>query len=230
MGMSVISVLTDVVRSCTAGRGDPWGPVDYSKKSVAPPSTTSLVTPSAQQPVLTTREAAAYFPPSRPLKNLCRVYGLKLGIGSSLGLNPDALLYAICLNESSGGKNDIPRFEPAYAPNGYYFKRSQEVRDKWGKYGDLAAMSWGPWQIMFTTAGELGFSGSPLELWDAEVSIQFVVKLIKDRIIVRLGAKTVEEIGDSYNSGTFKDAVIGQVAEYRSRLRKNYEEALKILV
>lgn len=74
---------------------------------------------------------------------------------------------------------------------------------------------------MFVTAVELGFNGSPLDLWKDEIAIKWVIKLINERIIGR-GAKTLEEIADAYNSGNFRDSIVPE--KYIADLKRHYEE------
>ena len=74
-------------------------------------------------------------------------------------------------------------------------------------YGSDAAASWGPMQIMYVTATELGFNGNPSDLSDPEVCMYWATTLINKRILGR-GARTIEQIADAYNSGSFKDNVI----------------------
>jgi hypothetical protein len=120
-------------------------------------------------------------------------------------LDPARVLAAIAHNESRYGANNVPRHEPAFDAGGRYADRAALE-----KYGREAACSWGPWQVMYVTAKELGYKGAPKELADPEVSLPFAIKLVNERLIERQGAKSLAEIAVGYNSGSIHgDAVKG---------------------
>lgn len=131
------------------------------------------------------------------------------------GLDPTLLLMALSLVESSGGFNNRPRVEPAYLPGGRYCDQAL-----YGQYGDDAAASWGPLQVMYVTARELGFEGSPQELGQPAECVRMAVKLINRRIVGR-GATTLEQIADAYNSGSFKDQIVPQ--DYIRKVKEAYQ-------
>lgn len=118
-----------------------------------------------------------------------------------------ALLQAIAQVESSYGVNNIPRFEPSYYIDGYYYKVSTEVQNYVSKYGKHASCSYSSFQIMFPTACELGYTGTPQDLGKDEIAIQWVIKFINNRIL-RKKPQGLEDIFDAYNSGNFKDKYI----------------------
>jgi hypothetical protein len=128
-------------------------------------------------------------------------------------LNMMALLQALAEIESSYGLNNKSRFEKAYAPGGSLFKRSQLLQDVYNQadVGDRQgiASSWGPWQIMYIVAYEMGYRGRPSELTYPEKVIKYVVKFLNARILKK-NPTLLEAIFDSYNSGNFKDKVIPQ--------------------
>lgn len=121
-------------------------------------------------------------------------------------IDPFKLLWAICGEESSFGQNVKKRYEPIYGPGGKYYNQSLRIQQDYKLYGKDACSSWGPWQIMYPTARELGFKKSPYELHGMEESIPYVIKYINKRAIER-GAKTVTEIADAYNTGTHRDNI-----------------------
>lgn len=131
------------------------------------------------------------------------------------GLDPALLLLALCAVESSGGFNNQRRVEPAYRPGGRYC--DQALYDQ---YGDDAAASWGPLQVMYVTAHELGYQGTPSELGEPSEGVRMAVKLINRRIVGR-GAATLEQIADAYNSGSFRDRIVPQ--EYILKVRQAYD-------
>ncbi len=127
---------------------------------------------------------------------LAHAHDLRVG-GLTPGLDPRCVLAALASNESRYGANNEPRHEPAYDEGGRYADAMALKR-----YGRDAACSWGPWQIMFVTAKELGYEGAPKDLADPETSLPFVIRLINERLIGRQGAKTLKEIATGYNSGS----------------------------
>jgi hypothetical protein len=131
------------------------------------------------------------------------------------GLDPALLLLSLSVVESSGGFNNQRRVEPAYLPGGRYC--NQALYDQ---YGDDAAASWGPLQVMYVTAKELGYPGAPQDLGLPSENIPVAIKLINRRIVGR-GATTLEQIADAYNSG-FKDQIIPQ--EYIRQVKAAYGE------
>jgi len=131
-----------------------------------------------------------------------------------------ALLLALAEVESSGGTNAIPRFERAYSIGGYYYRRASHVRELWKRWGDWASCSYSSWQIMFVTATELGFSGSPQDLRRDPLAIPFVVKYLNVRAFAK-GATTVAQAADAYNSGSFADAMVP--ADYIAKVQAAYD-------
>lgn len=128
------------------------------------------------------------------------------------------LLAAIAVVESTGGRNNYPNFEPYWIPEGEggivensrqtgrHPKSNAVVVDRFAAYGLAAGCSFSSWQILYHTAADLGFVGQPWDLWDDEVAVEWVVKLLNR--ICSQGATTVEEVADAWNSGTFKDTII----------------------
>lgn len=128
------------------------------------------------------------------------------------GLDATQLLWAIAGNESSFGGNISPRHEPGYCYKGHYFSA-----DATKQYGCLAHCSFGPWQIMAPNA--MGFS--PVELVsDLETCGMATVAFLNREILGRQGAQTLDEIGDAYNSGNFRDHNIPEL--YLVSLKANY--------
>lgn len=118
-------------------------------------------------------------------------------------IDPKALLAALLFCESSMGQNTEPRVEPAYLPGGVYFD-NELVQEAYQRYGQAAAASYGPWQILYITALELGFDGTPEELADPATNLEFVIKYLNQRAFKR-GAHTLSQIADVYNSGFHLD-------------------------
>lgn len=131
------------------------------------------------------------------------------------GIDLEALLDAIAEVESSGGRNNWPRVEPAWLPRGAVFTIQGRmivgrgtswnaiVEKRWARWGLASAASWSPWQILYHTAADLGFSDAPHALHDPAIARPFVLERLA--LIVRRGARDVEEIADAWNSGTHRD-------------------------
>lgn len=135
-------------------------------------------------------------------------------------LNPEAILWAIYRCEKYGKGKRVPRYEPAYAPGGKYYKRSEMVREEFAKWGPSAACSYSDFQILYITAVELGWEGPPLALDRNEIAIKVVVDYLNNRVFSK-GAATPEEVADAYNSGTFKDMNVP--TDYMLKFRYFYD-------
>ncbi len=152
----------------------------------------------------------------REIDQVCEELAPKLQF--SFGLDKVSILMALSGVESSFGTNNRPRFEPAYAPNGHYYKRSEKLRALVEKYGEDASCSWGPWQILACVADELGYEGDPKNLSDARVSGPYCVMLLNR--IFNSGAQTMEQVLDAYNTGSFRSGEFPK--EYVSRFWAMY--------
>jgi hypothetical protein len=132
-------------------------------------------------------------------------------------LDKELILAALAEKESSGGRNNCPRFEPAYIPVGERFTiqgrvivgtgrgMSPVARQRWSMWGLASAASYSPWQILYHTAADLGYTGPPWDLWDPKVSRPWATLLLEK--ILSKGATTIEQVADAWNSGNFHDAV-----------------------
>src|SRR5262252_7951217 len=129
-------------------------------------------------------------------------------------VNGTALLLAIADNETSGGtRAAASKHENAYCYSGPYFnKQLAELSREWGC---AAHSSWGPWQIMYITAVEAGYSGDPVALRSADASLPFVIETLNRRVFKRLFFVTLSDIFDAWNSGTARDHIIP--SEYIAR-------------
>jgi len=143
------------------------------------------------------------------------------------GLDSGCILWALYYCEKYDPHNRVPRFEKAYAPGGYYYKKSEDVRKEYEKWGNWAACSFSNFQILFNTARELGYDGPPLALDRDEVAMPFIVLYLNIRIFKK-GATTPEEVADAYNSGTFKDA--NKPEKYMAKFRARYDKCQKVLI
>lgn len=160
------------------------------------------------------------------IAQLCERYGPLLKLPAGDPLDPQLVLWALSGNESSFGANCKPRFEPAYF-SGLYSK-SNIMQDLIAQYGEDAAKSYGPWQVMLINAP--GFS--PTELaQDAERAITATVGFLNRRVFSQMGSHapgtTLEQIGRDFNHGNYWDGYQGRdVEEYVANLQKHYDEPM----
>ncbi len=151
------------------------------------------------------------------------------------GIDGNALLIAIAMVETEGGRNNCPRFEVAYIPKGERFTVQGRViegtgacvnsivLERWQKWGLASAASYGPWQILYHTAADRHYRGCPWGLWSQAGSRPFVVAQL-ERIVCK-GARSIEEVADAWNSGNHFDQIVPHryiakvVAEYKRQLK-----------
>lgn len=147
----------------------------------------------------------------------------------------EAVLAAITCPETSWGLRwKASKSERAYKPGGAYF--INHVPGLYDEYGDAAASSWSAWQILYVAAWEMGFRGDPWRLCDPTVSLEYVVKLLNARCFnewkgaptpeLMKPADTIEEVGDMWNSGTFRDSR-PPLPDYLPKIVPAYERALQ---
>lgn len=138
-------------------------------------------------------------------------------------VNARKLLAALAMVESAGGRNLQPNFEPAFWKEGKYWNAHLAgLAGDWSHHADpvmapfierCVACSWGPWQILYVTAEELGYWGPPWALVSPELSLTWGIRLINKRIIPKLTMNApeqqlVSEIADGYNSGNPRDNLV----------------------
>jgi len=143
--------------------------------------------------------------------------------------NRPALLMALSGNETSFGAENIFSFEFGWSRSSLAFKRSKLMQQGWELWGDLVCGSYSPWQCLWISAVEQGYSvdQSPLELINPNVSLPFVIKILNKNILS--GAKTVEEIGIAWNAGLGNlKTPSADAMKYAKRLRQNYESLYKV--
>ncbi len=174
---------------------------------------------------------------TRELRDLLRLHAPT--VMAPAGINRIALLAALGMIESTGGRRRVFVFEPAYAGRpprkgakpGFYYKRAEHVRKAWRRWGDESAGSRGSFHLLHTTATEMGFglSRPPWELVEDAISMPFVIRLLNRRIFRHGrtgGASSVEHVLDSWNTGTWRDKnvpasyIAKGMAVYRSFIRE----------
>jgi len=154
-------------------------------------------------------------------------------------IEPRALLAALTGNESNWGTDCAPRDEKGYYVGGYYYENPGNgwLRMLVKKYGRCAASSWGPWQIMYPVAYELGYRGGgfahPWGLYEPDQCLHWVVEYLNRRVFrfwpsapkpaLMAPAMTIQQVGDGYNTGNFRDD--HHNPKYESDLAQHYAEA-----
>lgn len=87
------------------------------------------------------------------------------------------LLWALNRQEASGKSHIHARYEPGFYKR--YIRGKAKYAALEARYGGRAvASSYGPWQIMYLTAYEMGYRGKPEDLGKAEVSLPYVLKYL----------------------------------------------------
>ena len=135
-------------------------------------------------------------------------------------LDINAVLWALSGVESSFGKlAHQARFEKSYARGGRYYLQPLD-----SLYGDAAAMSYGPWQVMYCNAHRVtnGFV-SPHELQGMTFAAQIATVMWLDDAVLDRGAKTMREIADAWNTGSHRDSIL-PAPTYLERVEKFYGE------
>ncbi len=162
------------------------------------------------------------------IRSMCHSMGHQI----NTDLNGAILLMAIAVIETSGGVNNYPNFEPYWIPDGTAFTIEGKIQkgrhpldnlivsERYAKHGMAAGCSYSAWQILYHTAADMGFDGKPWELWDNMVAITWVIKRLNK--VAKLGASTVEQFADAWNSGSFKDKIVPE--RYIKELSEAYYE------
>lgn len=135
------------------------------------------------------------------LENICRFHVPELKL--SKDHNALAFLVSIAGVESSFGRNSGPRFELGYSRSSLAFKRSKLLMAGHEDFGDLAAMSYGPFQILWVVAAELNYMGHPCDLHHAVVSTPWVIRKMNQHI--SHGDDTPERLALCWNQGNSKN-------------------------
>lgn len=129
------------------------------------------------------------------LATLCRQFG-KMFTMLPDGIDGAQLLWALAGKESSFGVESNPRHEQGYCYGHEYFDK-----DRTRLWGCLAHCSYGPWQVMYAN---FNIAVSPLEIM-APNGVNLIagatVQFLQSFVMKQRGAKTLEEIGEVYNSG-----------------------------
>jgi hypothetical protein len=135
------------------------------------------------------------------------------------GIDGKRLIYALAMNESSGGKNCNPRHEMGYCTGVY--SKNPIIINLTAKFGHMAHCSYGPWQIMLDNCPP-GYT--PDQMRDpAECARGTAAYVIKSNQAHR--PKSVAEWGQFWNGGHV-GASNPDVNAYVVQLQKYYDNAL----
>lgn len=148
------------------------------------------------------------------------------------GVDPVQLLIALALSESSLGDNCGPRFEPSWYTGGELAKNPFQ-KSLIAMYDRGAAMSYGPWQVMFYNLSALYPSVTP-ETYntDFETVSKMSITFLANQI-TKWKPASIEAIGWLWNGGNltapFVRALPAGVVNYGRQLHMHYDEALVFL-
>jgi hypothetical protein len=148
----------------------------------------------------------------------------------------ERLLGALAVVESAGGRNWQPNFEPAFWRDGRYWNAHlAELQNRWGQGADpemrpwcekAVACSWGPWQVLYVVAEELGYDGPPWGLTAPAVCLEYAIRLINRRIAPKVLADTphgiVVQVAGRYNAGGNWQSPVA--AAYIKKVLRWYDE------
>src|SRR5579863_4334734 len=166
----------------------------------------------------------------------CSKYGPQLNVdgieylrpdGSVLSVSGAALMLAIAAVETGGGQVDYaghdcgPRHEPAYDVDGHFYKTSTSLQNLISGYGSAAAMSYGPWQMMFDNF--VDSRSSPEELLvNLDLCASEFVNFF-NHYVLHYHPTSVEEVGEIWNAGH-----ITSDPAYTDKLMDAYSVALSL--
>lgn len=150
------------------------------------------------------------------------------------GIDVPRLLAAIAQVETSGGKNNCPRHEPAYMPKGARFTIQGHmvtgtgaawnpiVQKRWDVWGLPSSASWGIYQQLFHAAADQGYAGPPWGLMEKATAQHWAEKQLT--WLYTRGADTVEKLADAWNSGTHRDGIVPTA--YIAKVAQAYREGV----
>lgn len=133
-------------------------------------------------------------------------------------LDARKLLIAMAGNESSGGKDCLPRHEMAYCTGTYSTVPS--VVHLTDLYGHNAHCSFGPWQIMLINCSD---GTDPADLHDADACAKVTADYI-ERLNTHKKPQSVAQWGQLWNGGHIGADNPG-VRAYVAKLQHNYDNA-----
>lgn len=151
------------------------------------------------------------------------------------GVNIERLLSAIRTQEVTNCSLGGLRFEASWMPRGARFAvqgklvvgtgrnydRSGPAQARWAEHGIWSCASYGPWQMLYHTAADMGYDGHPAHLNDESIAKWWATRLLQ-RIEAR-GAQSVRQFADAWNTGNHRDDYHNK--EYEDNIVRYYEEA-----
>jgi hypothetical protein len=143
---------------------------------------------------------------------LCRKYGMMVGPLPQT-LSGTLLLWAIGGCESSFGENTTPRLEPFYLHT-----MNGDMPAKREQFGNAAAMSYGPLQIMFDNAPT---GATPDEFSDPDTAVAYSVSFLNKKLR-EYQPITLLTIACIWNAGSPVTNMSPGLAAYVSELEHNY--------
>ena len=161
----------------------------------------------------------------------CRQYGPMLWLPDGAGIDGAQLLWAMSGNESTFGEHCTPRHEPGWCTGGEYqghtfavgvYGTKAEAIELTKLYEHAAHCSFGPWQILLINCDQ---PCAPEEMASIDRAAFETVKFLNRRVLHAQGAKTIEQVGIAWNSGTLHhpNGVPEGVARYAADLREYYD-------
>lgn len=163
--------------------------------------------------------------PCTDVLDVCLQAGKQLQVPA--GLDPARVMLAIAAVESGGadprfaGHNCGPRHESAYDSQGFFWRHSPVQQDLVREYGQDAACSFGPWQMMFCNFHP---TLTPADVkTDLHVlGEEFVGHF--NRTMQRKQPASLDEIGQIWNTGKKRDD-----PDYTTKLQRAYDATEAVL-
>lgn len=152
----------------------------------------------------------------------CRALGST--VGPLAGLDGATLLWALSLNESSGGINCGPRHEPAFDIGGGFYKTSPQQRVLVAQFGSMAACSYGPLQIMLCNAAP---GTVPQDFNDLGKAMKISVAFLNHQL-AHFKPVTLMTIGAIWNAGSPQQNPSPGVQAYCKELGMHYDRGLTL--
>ncbi len=125
----------------------------------------------------------------------CRQFGAQVG-PLPLGVDGAQLLWALAGVESSFGSNCQPRHEAAYDAGGHYAAFAP-MPNLLSRFGEAAACSYGPWQLLMCNAP---LTYAPVSFDNLTLCAQPSVHLLNHKLIV-FKPQSLGQIGECWNTG-----------------------------
>lgn len=133
-------------------------------------------------------------------RRLCKDLAPIVTEAAGLGLDAYALLYMLGGVESSFGiAQHQPRYEKVFSRSGRYGSRKLDKL-----FGDLAACSYGPWQIMFANARTVSPEVTPVGLMEPQVAGLVTAQFLNAQL-KRFKPRTPTDVLDIWNTGYHRD-------------------------